>query len=236
MKTILYPSKERGYVNHGWLKTYHSFSFGSWYNEKKIRFGMLRVLNDDTIAPGTGFGMHPHDNMEIITILLQGVLEHRDSMGNMGRIQPGEIQAMSAGSGILHSEYNPSTTEETKLFQIWVFPKLKNILPRYEQRRFDVYEQNKFQVVVSPEKNDKTIWINQDAYFSLGNFEKERTVNYTLHRKGNGTYIMVVEGEVEIEGKKLSRRDAIGIYDTDKIFVKINSCNSEILVIEVPMN
>ena len=163
-------------------------------------------------------------------------LEHKDSMGNIGQIKSGEIQAMSAGTGIYHSEYNGSKTEETKLFQIWVFPKVRNITPRYDQRKFDVSERkNKFQTIVSPEKSDKTMWINQDAFFSLGNFEKGYSVDYMIQHKGNGAYIMVVEGEIEIDGQKLSRRDAIGIWDTDKISFKSNM-NSEILVIDVPMD
>ena len=236
MKKILYPANERGHANHGWLNAYHSFSFASWYDEKKVHFGLLRVLNDDTIAPGMGFGTHPHDNMEIVTIPFQGILEHKDSMGNIGQIKPGEIQAMSAGSGITHSEYNGSKTEETKLFQIWVFPKVKNIAPRYDQRKFNIEDRkNKFQTIVSPEKSEAIMWINQDAYFSLGNFEKGKSIDYSIQHKGNGAYIMVIEGEVEIEGEKLSRRDAVGIYDMEKISIKSIS-NAEILVIDVPMN
>ena len=236
MKKIFHPANERGHANHGWLNAYHSFSFASWYDESKVHFGLLRVLNDDTIAPGMGFGTHPHDNMEIVTIPLKGVLEHKDSMGNIGQIKPGEIQAMSAGSGVQHSEYNGSKTEETKLFQIWVFPKVKNIAPRYEQIKFNPEDRkNKFQLIVSPEKSDKTMWINQDAFFSLGDFEKGKSVEYSIKHKGNGVYLMVIEGEMEIDGQKLSRRDAIGIYDTDKFSLKANS-DSQILVIDVPMN
>ena len=201
-----------------------------------MHFGLLRVLNDDTIAPAMGFGTHPHDNMEIVTIPLKGVLEHKDSMGNIGQIKPGEIQAMSAGSGIMHSEYNGSKTEETKLFQIWVFPKVKNIEPRYDQRKFSIEDRkNKFQAIVSPEKSDKVMWINQDSVFSLGNFEKGKSADYKMNFKGNGVYIMLVEGEIEVDGQKLTRRDAIGIWDTDKVSIKANS-DSEILAIEVPMN
>ncbi|MFI5164183.1 MAG: pirin family protein [Bacteroidia bacterium] len=236
MKTIFHPSNERGHADHGWLNAWHSFSFASWHDESKVHFGLLRVLNDDTIAPAMGFGSHPHDNMEIVTIPLKGILEHKDSMGNIGQIKPGEIQAMSAGTGIVHSEYNGSKTEETKLFQIWVFPKVRNIEPRYDQRIFNVADRkNKFQTIVSPEKSDKVMWINQDAYFSLGNFEKGRSVDYKMNLKGNGVYLMLVEGEIEIDGQKLSRRDAIGIWDTDKINIKANS-DSEILAIEVPMD
>jgi redox-sensitive bicupin YhaK (pirin superfamily) len=236
MKKIFHPANERGHANHGWLNAYHSFSFASWHDESKVHFGLLRVLNDDTIAPGMGFGTHPHDNMEIVTIPLKGVLEHKDSMGNIGQIKPGEIQAMSAGSGVTHSEYNGSKTEETKLFQIWVFPKVRNITPRYDQRIFNVADRkNKFQTIVSPEKSDKTMWINQDAFFSLGNFEKGKTFDYQMNLKGNGVYFMLVDGEAEIDGQKLSRRDAIGIWDADKVSIKINA-DSEILAIEVPMN
>jgi redox-sensitive bicupin YhaK (pirin superfamily) len=236
MKKIFHPSNERGHANHGWLNAYHSFSFANWYDENKTHFGLLRVLNDDTIAPGMGFGSHPHDNMEIVTIPFSGVLEHKDSMGNTGQIKPGEIQAMSAGTGIYHSEYNGSKTEETKLFQIWVFPKVKNITPRYDQRKFEIADrQNKFQTIVSPEKSDKTMWINQDAFFSLGNFEKGKSVEYKTNLKGNGVYFMLVEGEIEIDGQKLTRRDAMGVWDTDTISVKTNT-DAEILAIEVPMS
>ena len=197
---------------------------------------MLRVLNDDTIAPGMGFGMHPHDNMEIVTIPLKGVLEHHDNMGNTGQIKYGEIQAMSAGTGVLHSEYNGSKTEETKLFQIWIFPKVKNIAPRYEQKSFSATERkNKFQTIVSPEKSGQTMWINQDAFFSIGNFENGNSYDYEMKLKGNGAYVMIIEGEAEVAEKKLGRRDAIGIYETGKFTIKANA-DSEILVIEVPMN
>ena len=174
--------------------------------------------------------------MEIVTIPLKGVLEHKDSMGNIGQIKPGEIQAMSAGTGVTHSEYNGSKTEETKLFQIWVFPKVRNITPRYDQRTFNVADRkNKFQTIVSPEKSENVMWINQDAFFSLGNFETGKVADYKMNLKGNGVYFMLVEGEIEVDGQKLSRRDAIGIWETDKVTIKVNS-DSEILAIEVPMN
>src|ERR1035437_581775 len=236
MKKIFHPANERGHANHGWLNAYHSFSFASWHDDAKVHFGLLRVLNDDTIAPAMGFGTHPHDNMEIVTIPLKGVLEHKDSMGNIGQIKPGEIQSMSAGTGVLHSEYNGSKTEETKLFQIWVFPKVKNIEPRYDQKRFSVEDRkNKFQILVSPGKSPDTMWINQDAFFSLGNFEKGKSIDYKMNLKGNGVYLMLVDGEIEVEGQKVARRDAIGIWDTDRINIKANA-DSEILAIEVPMN
>lgn len=197
MKKIFHPANERGHADHGWLNAWHSFSFANWHEASKMHFGLLRVLNDDTIAPAMGFGTHPHDNMEIVTIPLKGVLEHKDSIGNIGQIKPGEIQSMSAGTGVLHSEYNGSKTEETKLFQIWIFPKVKNIVPRYEQKTFSLEgRKNKFQTLVSPEKSSETMWINQDAFFSLGNFEKGKTVDYIMNLKGNGVYIMLVEGEI----------------------------------------
>ncbi len=197
---------------------------------------MLRVLNDDIISAGKGFGMHPHENMEIVTIPLQGILEHKDNMGNTGRIGYGEIQAMSAGTGVMHSEYNPSKTDETRLFQIWVFPKKKNIEPRYEQRSFSPEERkNKFQVIVSPERAEKTMWINQDAFFSLGSFEKETETSYQIKRNGNGLYLMVIEGKISIAGRVLEKRDAIGITDFESVQIKANEY-TELLGIEVPMN
>ncbi len=236
MKKIVHKASERGHANHGWLNAYHSFSFANYYDPSKVHFGLLRVLNDDTIGPGTGFGTHPHDNMEIVTIPLKGTLEHKDSMGNIGVIRPNEIQAMSAGSGLMHSEYNHSKTEELNLLQIWVFPKLKNIEPRYEQRVFSAEEKNgKFKTIVAPVKSSDIMWINQDAYFSLGKFEKYSQVEYTIQHPGNGAYIFMIEGEASIEGEVLGQRDAMGIWETPKISITTN-INSEILIIEVPMN
>lgn len=235
MKTIFYPANERGYANHGWLEARHSFSFASWYDESKIHFGALRVLNDDIVAPGMGFGAHPHDNMEIVTIPLKGSLEHKDSMGNIGVIAPGEIQAMSAGSGIQHSEYNHSKTDFVNLLQIWVFPKERNIKPRYEQIKFDVSERkNKFQLIVSPEKSERVMWINQDAYFSMADMDSNIELNYTINKKGNGAYIFVIDGSIDVEGKTLNKKDAIGISEIDSFKVKGTS-PAQILVIEVPM-
>lgn len=236
MKTIFHKSTERGHADHGWLNAHHSFSFASYHDPRKTHFGLLRVLNDDIVAPGMGFGMHPHDNMEIVTIPLKGTLEHRDSMGNIGVIKPNEIQAMSAGSGLMHSEYNHSKTEPINLLQIWVFPKEKNIAPRYDQRVFTEEEKNgKFKTIVAPVKAKDIMWINQDAYFSLGKFKAGSTIDYTIQHKGNGAYIFVIEGEVKIEEQKLEKRDAIGIWDTDKFSINVTS-DAEILVIDVPMN
>ncbi|MEI6489198.1 MAG: pirin family protein [Bacteroidota bacterium] len=236
MKKILHRASERGHANHGWLNAHHSFSFANYYDPSKVHFGLLRVLNDDTIGPGTGFGTHPHDNMEIVTIPLKGTLEHKDSMGNIGVIRPNEIQAMSAGSGLMHSEYNHSKTEELNLLQIWVFPKLKNIEPRYEQRVFSAEEKNgKFKTIVAPVKSSDIMWINQDAYFSLGKFEKDSQVEYTIQHPGNGAYIFMIEGEASIEGEVLGKRDALGVWETTKISIATHAI-SEILIIEVPMN
>lgn len=236
MKTIIHRSAERGHADYGWLNTWYSFSFAGWFDAQKVHFGMLRVLNDDTIAPGQGFGMHPHDNMEIITIPLKGALEHKDSMGNTGQIKYGEIQVMSAGTGITHSEYNPSGKEETKLFQVWVFPKLKNIEPRYDQKAFSLSDRkNKFQILVSPERNTDTLWINQDAWFSLGNFEKGIRANYKLHHRNNGVYAMSVEGMISVAGETLLKRDAIAISEAEDINFEAAE-NSEVLLIEVPMH
>ena len=236
MKTIFHKASERGHANHGWLNAHHSFSFASWQDSTKVHFGMLRVLNDDIIAPGTGFGMHPHDNMEIVTIPLSGTLEHKDSMGNIGVIKPNEIQAMSAGSGLMHSEYNHSKTEPINLLQIWVFPKVRNIEPRYDQRIFTEEEKNgKFKTIVAPVKADDVMWINQDAYFSIGKFKTGTTIDYSIQHKGNGAYIFMIEGNATIEGNTLGKRDAIGIWDTEKISLNTTS-DAEILVIEVPMN
>src|SRR4051812_15397670 len=185
MKTIFHKSSERGHVDHGWLNAHHSFSFSSYNDPEKVHFGLLRVLNDDIVAPGMGFGMHPHDNMEIVTIPLSGTLEHKDSMGNIGVIRPNEVQAMSAGSGLMHSEYNHSKTEPINLLQIWVFPKERNITPRYDQKVFSASDkEGKFKTIVAPEKSDDVMWINQDAYFSLGKFSGAATEEYKSKHAG----------------------------------------------------
>ena len=238
MEKVLHTADSRGHINHGWLDTYHSFSFANWQNPERVRFGVLRVLNDDTVAPGEGFGMHPHDNMEIVTIILKGQLKHRDSMGSDGVIKENEIQVMSAGSGVMHSEFNPSEDEKVELFQLWVFPREKDIEPRYDQMSFDpAGKENKLQLLVSPDKDSKeSMWVNQDAYFSIGKFEPGKEIGYDIHTPGNGAYIMVIDGEIEVDGDTLQKRDAIGIWDTDKINIKVNQMETEILIVEVPMN
>ena len=236
MKTIIHRASERGYANHGWLNAYHSFSFAQYHDPNKVHFGLLRVLNDDTVAPGKGFGMHPHDNMEIVTIPLHGKLEHKDSMGNIGVISPNEIQAMSAGSGLMHSEYNHSKTEPVNLLQIWIFPKERNIEPRYDQRFFtDADKNQQFKTIVAPVKSQDVMWINQDAYFSIGKFTESQTIDYTIQHEGNGAYVFVIEGAASINNEQLNKRDAMGISETQQFQLNI-AANSEILIIDVPMS
>ncbi|KAA3600416.1 MAG: pirin family protein [Calditrichaeota bacterium] len=235
MKKIIHKADSRGYANHIWLEARHTFSFASYYNPERTHFGKLRVLNDDIIAPKMGFGTHPHDNMEIVTIPLRGALEHKDSMGNSSVIRQSEVQIMSAGTGILHSEFNHSPDEEINLLQIWVFPKERDIKPRYDQKVFDSSNRvNKFQTVVSAKKEDKeAVWINQDAYFSLGNFDKNLESEYKIQHKGNGAYLFVIEGKVEVDGEILEKRDGIELTDLES--VKFNNLDkTEILIIEVP--
>ena len=235
MKTIVHKANERGHANHGWLNAYHSFSFANWYNPEKVQFGMLRVLNDDTIAAGMGFGTHPHDNMEIITIPLEGDLAHKDSMGNGTTIKSGDIQVMSAGTGIQHSEFNPNHNQHTKLFQIWLFPKYRNVEPRYQQITLDQsLQKNDFAQILSPNPDDAGVWIHQDAWFYLSDFDKDFSKKLSLKKEGNGFYIMNIEGEIEVSGEKLERRDAIGIWATNEIEIKANTA-AKFLVMEIPM-
>lgn len=235
MKKIIHKANERGHANHGWLNAYHSFSFASWYNPQKIQFGMLRVLNDDTIAAGMGFGTHPHDNMEIITIPLEGDLAHKDSMGNGTTIKSGDIQVMSAGTGIQHSEFNPNHDQHAKLFQIWLFPKYRNVEPRYQQITLDQsLQKNDFAQILSPNPDDAGVWIHQDAWFYLSDFDANFSKKLSLKKEGNGFYIMNIKGEIEVNGEKLEKRDAIGIWEINEFEIKANS-NSKFLVMEIPM-
>ena len=235
MKTIVHKANERGHANHGWLNAYHSFSFANWYKPEKVQFGMLRVLNDDTIAAGMGFGTHPHDNMEIITIPLEGDLAHKDSMGNGTTIKSGDIQVMSAGTGIQHSEFNPNHNHHTKLFQIWLFPKYRNVEPRYQQITLDKsLEKNDFAQILSPNPDDAGVWIHQDAWFYLSDFDADFSKKLSLKKEGNGFYIMNIEGEIEVNGEKLERRDAVGIWETNEIEIKANTA-AKFLVMEIPM-
>ncbi|MCX7878858.1 MAG: pirin family protein [Ignavibacteria bacterium] len=236
MKTILHKAESRGKADYGWLKANYSFSFANWYDPQRMRFGLLRVLNDDTVEPSRGFDTHPHDNMEIITIPLKGSVAHRDSTGGEGIISAGEIQVMSAGSGVYHSEFNASDTEQLNLLQIWIFPKKRNIEPRYEQKKFDTNNRkNRFQIVVSPDGRDGSLKINQDAYFSLSDMERGKSLEYIIKNNGNGIYLFVIDGKIQIGKYQLSSRDALGITGTESF--RINALeNSKVLIIEVPMN
>ncbi len=233
--TVLHKANTRGHANHGWLNAYHSFSFASWYNPERIQFGMLRVLNDDTIAPGMGFGTHPHDNMEIITIPLEGDLAHKDSMGNASTIKHGEIQVMSAGSGIQHSEFNPNQDQQTKLLQIWVFPKYRNVTPRYQQIELNLEDRNnKLQQILSPNQEDEGVWIYQDAWFHLAKFDSGISTEYKLKKEGNGLYVFVLSGDILVDEQELNTRDGFGILNFEKLNIKANS-QAEFLLIEIPM-
>ena len=236
MKKLVYRAEDRGAANHGWLNAKHSFSFANYHDPEKVHFGLLRVLNDDTIAPAMGFGMHPHDNMEIVTIPLEGAIKHRDSMGNEGIIKAGDVQIMSAGKGIVHSEFNASTTEPLKLFQIWVFPKEHNIQPRYGQKTFlPEGRKGKFQTLVSPNAEDGSLAVNQDVWFTMGDFAAGQKVSYTSKLATNGAYLMVVKGDVKVAGETLKERDAIGISDAAQIDIETIN-NAELLIIDVPMD
>lgn len=233
--SVLHKSDTRGHAKHGWLDSRHTFSFAEYYEPQRMHFGVLRVLNDDTVEPGMGFGTHPHENMEIISIPLEGDLEHRDSMGNISVIKHGNIQVMSAGSGIYHSEYNRNKDSKVKFLQIWVIPNKRNVTPRYDQITMDIADRyNKFQQILSPDPNDEGVWIHQNAWFHLGNFEKDKTAEYRIKDNGNGVYAFILSGDVTINGQQLSTRDGLGIWNTEIISVISNS-DSEILLMDVPM-
>lgn len=234
--TILHKAETRGDANHGWLHSKHSFSFANYYNPERMHFGVLRVLNDDIVAAGMGFGTHPHDNMEIISIPLQGDLEHKDSMGTTAVIKNGDVQLMSAGTGITHSEYNKNKDRAVKFLQIWVFPNKKNVTPRYDQISLKESDRhNKLQQIISPNPEDAGMWIHQNAWFHLGKFDKGIAMDYILKAKGNGVYFFNLTGTVEVNGQVLNDRDGFGIWDTDKITIK-SSSDAEFLIMDVPMN
>ena len=236
MKKIFHSASSRGEANHGWLHAKHSFSFANYFNPERIQFGALRVLNDDTVAPGMGFGTHPHDNMEIVTIPLEGALEHKDSMDNVGVIEADEIQVMSAGTGVYHSEYNRNKDQAVSLLQIWVFPNEQNVKPRYDQKNIkDLKKVNALYPVVTPDPEAPGMWIYQDAWFHMGDFDTTTELEYDLHKKGNGVYAFLIEGTAEIAGETLQKRDALGVWDTDSFSLKANP-HSRILLIEVPKN
>lgn len=236
MKTKLYPADSRGRADHGWLKTNHTFSFANYYNPERIHFGALRVLNDDWIAAGEGFGRHPHDNMEIITIPFTGAVLHQDSMGNKGVIKPGELQVMSAGTGIFHSEFNDSKVDPLTLFQIWIIPNKKNVTPRYDQITIsDLAKKNEFYQILSPNADDQGVWIHQDAWFNLADLSSGKELEYQLHKEDSGVFVQLIEGNLEVAGNLLSGRDAIALTETTSVKIKTGS-EARVLIMEVPMH
>lgn len=234
--TVLHKADTRGHANHGWLDSHHTFSFANYYNPERMHFGVLRVLNDDIVAPGRGFGTHPHDNMEIISIPLSGDLEHKDSMGNTTVIKQGDIQVMSAGTGIQHSEYNKNQDKDVRFLQIWLFPNQGNVTPRYDQLSLDTEKmKNKLLQVLSPHADDEGVWIHQEAWFSLGHLDKDFKTTYTLKNKDkNGVYAFVIDGDVTVNGQSLNKRDGLGIWSVDKLDISADS-NARLLLMEVPM-
>tara|TARA_R110002049_G_scaffold289495_3_gene472371 strand:+ start:2102 stop:3079 length:978 start_codon:yes stop_codon:yes gene_type:complete len=236
MNTVLHKSATRGHANHGWLDSHHSFSFANYHNPERMNFGVLRVLNDDQVSAGNGFGKHPHDNMEIISIPLEGDLEHQDNMGNETVIREGDVQVMSAGTGVYHSEFNRNKDKEVKFLQIWLFPNQRNVTPRYDQISIrEIEKKNELYQILSPNKNDVGVWIHQDAWFHLGNLDKGVATNYKLKKAGNGIYAFILEGDVTIGSQKLNKRDGFGIWNTEAIDIKADS-NSKLLLMEVPMS
>nr|NQU94162.1 pirin family protein [Bacteroidota bacterium] len=235
MKTILHTADSRGHANHGWLDTYYSFSFASYRDPEKINFGALRVLNDDTIAPGMGFGLHPHDNMEIVSIPLEGALEHKDNMGNVAVIRHGEVQVMSAGTGIMHSEFNRNKNEQGKFLQIWIIPATREVQPRYDQISIkDIQKDNSLFRILSPNPDDVGVWIHQEAWFHMGYLKKDFHGKYVFKGKNHGVYAFVIEGKVDIAGQELSYRDALGIWETDDFDISVKE-DAHLLLMEVPM-
>lgn len=235
MKTVLHKAETRGHANHGWLNSYHTFSFAGYHNPERIHFGALRVLNDDTVAGGMGFGRHPHDNMEIVSIPLSGDLEHQDSMGNRGVIRQGDIQVMSAGSGIQHSEMNHSETDLVRFLQIWMFPNKKNVTPRYGQITLDPSgSENKWQQILSPNSDDEGVWVHQDAWFHMSRIRAGNSLQYEVKKNGNGLYYFVIEGNVAVDGQALSRRDGLGVWEVTSSKVTASS-DAKVLLMEVPM-
>ncbi len=234
--TILHKAEGRGHANHGWLNSFHTFSFGSYYNPQAMNFGALRVLNDDTVSGGRGFGRHPHDNMEIISIPLEGDLEHKDSMGNTAIIRKGDIQAMSAGTGIYHSEQNAHENEQVKFLQIWIYPNQKNVEPRYDQLTLNLADRhNRLQQILSPNPDDEGIWIYQNAWFYMGKFDQGKSTKYELKDQAhNGVYAFVLNGEITVNGQKLNTRDGLGSWDIDALEITADT-EAEFLLMEVPM-
>ncbi len=236
MTTVLHKANTRGHANHGWLDSHHTFSFANYYNPDRMHFGALRVLNDDVVSPGRGFGTHPHDNMEIISIPLEGDLEHKDSMGTTAVIKQGDIQVMSAGTGVFHSEYNKNQDREVKFLQIWLFPNRRDVEPRYDQITLDKTRMyNQLAQVLSPNPADPGVWIHQDAWFHMGQLDAGFETTYALKKGQNGVYVFLLEGKMEIEGQELETRDGYGLWGTEAIRIKALS-DAKLLLMEVPMS
>lgn len=236
MQLELHKADTRGYANHGWLQSFHSFSFANYYNPNRMHFGALRVLNDDCVAGGKGFGQHPHDNMEIVSIVLKGALEHQDSMGTKAIIAVGDVQVMSAGTGVVHSEYNHSTTDEVQFLQIWLFPNQRNATPRYGQTTTNLQATpNSWVQVVSPNPNDAGVWIHQNAWFFMAHFENLQETVHHIKTAGNGVYVFVIAGQATVAGTVLEHRDAIGIWDCHQINIATTKPNTQLLLLDVPM-
>lgn len=233
--TVLHKANTRGHANHGWLDSHHTFSFANYHNRERMNFGVLRVLNDDVVDGGMGFGTHPHSNMEIISIPLEGDLQHKDSMGNVAVISQGDVQVLSAGTGISHSEQNKNRDRAVKFLQIWVMPNKQNVTPRYDQISIgDLEKKNELYQVLSPNPDDSGVWIHQDAWFFMGNMEAGVSQEYKIHKTGNGVYVFILEGEVTVNGQSLNKRDGFGIWDVDSIQLKADT-DTKVLVMEVPM-
>ena len=236
MKKTIHRAAARGYADHGWLRTHHTFSFAGYYDPGRIHFGALRVLNDDTVAPGEGFGTHPHENMEIVSLVLSGALRHGDSMGNMQLLKPGELQVMTAGTGITHSEMNASREEPVKFLQIWVITDAEGHTPRYNQIELAPAKRNEFRLIVAPEGRggEHVGWIHQTAWFHTLDLDAGREARYRMNLHGNGAYVFVIEGTAEVAGEPLGPRDGMGISDADDFLIRASE-NARLLVIEVPM-
>jgi hypothetical protein len=233
---VIHRANSRGFADHGWLKSHHTFSFAGYHNPERVHFGVLRVLNDDTVKGGMGFGTHPHDNMEIISIPLEGDLEHQDSMGNTTVIRKGDIQVMSAGTGIQHSEYNKNRDEAVKFLQIWIFPNKRNVQPRYDQISMELGDRhNKLQQILSPNPEDAGVWIHQDAWFHIGNFDDKVSTTYGIKKETNGVYAFVLKGSFLVNGELLASRDGMGVWNTSSIELQSQENDAEILLMEVPM-
>ncbi|MEN0005559.1 MAG: pirin family protein [Bacteroidota bacterium] len=236
MKTVLHKAATRGHANHGWLDSHHSFSFANYYNPERMNFGVLRVLNDDVVDPGRGFGTHPHDNMEIISIPLEGDLEHKDSMGNEAVIKQGDVQVMSAGTGIFHSEYNRNKDQQVKFLQIWMFPNKRDVSPRYDQITLEGDKlKNQFHQILSPNQDDEGVWVHQNAWFHLGELEAGKQTNYNVKANGNGVYAFVLNGNVSINGQALEARDGFGVWDVNQLEITADS-DAKVLLMDVPMS